>query len=142
LLGAQAVFDGATGRIRTGSARTVALLGLPIARTGRPQDRATIAGQFWPESGNGQALTNLRRELHDLRRILARTILWRSLPVSSWWRKTALGRPPQTTPIEKAEADRAGTIAKTAEAVHRPVLGHSMRRMKTVGGRLMLGWLL
>ena len=70
LLGAQAVVDGATGRIRTGSSRTLALLGLLIARTGRPQDRAAIAGQFWPESGNGQALTNLRRELHDLRRIL------------------------------------------------------------------------
>ena len=70
LLGAQAVLDGATGRIRTGSSRTLALLGLLIARTGRPQDRATIAGQFWPESGDGQALTNLRRELHDLRRIL------------------------------------------------------------------------
>jgi hypothetical protein len=31
---------------------------------------ATIARQFWPESGDGQALTNLRCELHDLRRIL------------------------------------------------------------------------
>jgi len=62
LLGAQAVLDGATGRIRTGSSRTLALLGLLIAHTGRPQDRATIAGQFWPESGDGQALTNLRRE--------------------------------------------------------------------------------
>ena len=69
LLGAQAVLDGAAGRIRTGSSRTLALLGLLIARTGQ-QDRATIAGQFWPESGDGQALTNLRRELHDLRRIL------------------------------------------------------------------------
>jgi DNA-binding SARP family transcriptional activator len=70
LLGAQAVLDGATGRIRTGSSRTLALLGLLIARSGRPQDRVTIAGLFWPESGNAQALTNLRRELHDLRRIL------------------------------------------------------------------------
>jgi DNA-binding SARP family transcriptional activator/tetratricopeptide (TPR) repeat protein len=70
LLGAQAVLDGATGHIRTGSSRTLALLGLLIARSGRPQDRVTIAGLFWPESGNAQALTNLRRELHDLRRIL------------------------------------------------------------------------
>jgi DNA-binding SARP family transcriptional activator len=70
LLGAQTGLDGATVRIRTGSSRTLALLGLLIARTGRPQDRATIAGQFWRESGNGRALTNLRRERHDLRRIL------------------------------------------------------------------------
>jgi ABC-type proline/glycine betaine transport system permease subunit len=70
LLGAQGVLDGTTGHIRTVSSRTLALLGLLIAHTGRPQDRATIAGQFWPEPGNGRALTNLRRELHDLRRIL------------------------------------------------------------------------
>jgi DNA-binding SARP family transcriptional activator/tetratricopeptide (TPR) repeat protein len=70
LLGAQAVLDGATGRIRTGSSRTLALLGVLIAHTGRPQDRTIIAGEFWPESGDGQALTNLRRELHDLRGIL------------------------------------------------------------------------
>jgi DNA-binding SARP family transcriptional activator len=70
LLGTQGVLDGTTGHIRTVSSRTLALLGLLIAHTGRPQDRATIAGQFWPEPGNGQALTYLRRELHDLRRIL------------------------------------------------------------------------
>lgn len=61
LLGAQSVLDKATGHIRTGSSRTLASPGLLIARTRRPQDRATIAVQFWPESGDGQALTNLRR---------------------------------------------------------------------------------
>jgi DNA-binding SARP family transcriptional activator len=72
LLGAQAVLDGATGGIRTGSSRTLALLGMLIACAGRSQDRAAIAGQFWPESGDGQAVTNLRRELHHLRRILGK----------------------------------------------------------------------
>ena len=62
--------DPATERIRTRSVRTIALLGLLVARTGSPQSRATIAGVFWPESGDAQALTNLRRELHQLRRIL------------------------------------------------------------------------
>ena len=70
LLGAQAVLDGATGRIRTGSSRTLA-----VARPADCPNRAAAGsgsdrGQFWPESGDGQALTNLRRELHDLRRIL------------------------------------------------------------------------
>ena len=85
LLGAQAVLDGATGRIRTGSSRTLALLGLLIAHTGRPQDRATIAGQFWPESGDGQALTNLRRELHDLRRILGEDVSLEITPSQLCW---------------------------------------------------------
>ena len=67
----------------------------------------------------------------------ARTILWRSLPRSGVRRPFA--GPPQTTPIEK-RADRAGAVAKTAEAVHRSELGHSMRH-EAVGGRLVLGWL-
>lgn len=70
LLGAQTAVDAATGTIATRSARTLALIGLLVARAGVPQDRAAIAGAFWPESGDPQALTNLRRELHQLRRLL------------------------------------------------------------------------
>src|SRR6266571_5383457 len=40
------------------------------AHPGSPQSRQRIAGLFWPESGDGQALTNLRRELHNLRQIM------------------------------------------------------------------------
>ncbi len=70
LLGSQAVVDATSGRIRTRSSRTIALLGLLIAHTDRPQDRSAIAGLFWPGSGDSQALTNLRRELHELREVL------------------------------------------------------------------------
>jgi hypothetical protein len=38
---------------------------------GVPQARERIAGLFWPESADGQALTNLRRELHHVRQVLA-----------------------------------------------------------------------
>ena len=78
------MLDKATGYIRTGSSRTLALPGLLIARTGRLQDRATIAGQFWPESDDGQALTNLRRELHDLRPILSEDALEITLGQLGW----------------------------------------------------------
>lgn len=70
LLGSQAVIDATIGTIATRSARTVALLGLLVTRVGVPQDRAAIAGAFWPRSGDAQALTNLRRELYQLRRLL------------------------------------------------------------------------
>lgn len=70
LLGEQSVVDAETGRISSRSTRTLALLGLLIQQTGTPVTRASIAGQFWPESGEVQALTNLRRELHALRRLL------------------------------------------------------------------------
>jgi DNA-binding SARP family transcriptional activator len=70
VLGSQAVLDASTGEVRTRSVRTIALLALLVARSDRPQERATIAGLFWPESSDSQALTNLRRELHQLRGLL------------------------------------------------------------------------
>jgi DNA-binding SARP family transcriptional activator len=68
LLGEQAVVDPSTGRTLTRSARSIALLGLLVARSEAPQSRSSIAGRFWPDSGESQAMTNLRRELHQLRR--------------------------------------------------------------------------
>ena len=70
LLGEQSVVDPVTERTLTLSARSVALLGLLISRTGSPQSRSAIAGAFWPDSSERQALTNLRRELHDLRQVI------------------------------------------------------------------------
>lgn len=70
LLGEQSVVDSETGRIRTPSAPAVALLGMLIQQAGTPLTRTTIAGRLWPESEDKQALTNLRRELHALRRLL------------------------------------------------------------------------
>ena len=70
LLGEQSVVDPVTDRTLTLSARSLALLGLLISRTGAPQSRSAIAGAFWPDSSERQALTNLRRELHDLRQLI------------------------------------------------------------------------
>src|SRR5712691_10765798 len=70
LLGEQTVADGRTGAVRLRSSRTVALLGFLAAHAGSPQTRQRIAGLFWPDSTDGQALTNLRRELHHLRHVL------------------------------------------------------------------------
>src|SRR5215213_2434352 len=70
LLGEQLVHDDASGAVRTRSSRTTALIGFLAAHTPRPQSRQLIAGLFWPDSGDGQALTNLRRELHHLRELL------------------------------------------------------------------------
>jgi DNA-binding SARP family transcriptional activator len=69
LLGEQSVTDDGTG-IRARSSRTVALIGFLVTHAGSPQARQRIAGLFWPDSADGQALTNLRRELHQLRQIL------------------------------------------------------------------------
>jgi DNA-binding SARP family transcriptional activator len=56
---------------------------------GVPHARQRIAGLLWPESGDAQALTNLRRELHHLRHVLgddgslrvtARDLCWVDVP--------------------------------------------------------------
>jgi DNA-binding SARP family transcriptional activator len=70
LFGEQAITDDRTGRVRTRSSRTAALVGFLVTRAGSPQARQRIAGLFWPDSTEAQALTNLRRELHNLRQVL------------------------------------------------------------------------
>ncbi|HLY21059.1 MAG TPA: AAA family ATPase [bacterium] len=54
--------------IRT--ARQQALLAYLVLRRDQPQPRQRLAFLFWPDSDEAQALTNLRRELHHLRRAL------------------------------------------------------------------------
>ena len=88
LLGEQAITDDRTGRVRSASSRALALIGFLAWRAGSPQPRPRIAGLFWPDSTDAQALTNLRRELHHLRALLgdgdqsplvvtARDLCWR-----------------------------------------------------------------
>lgn len=50
--------------------RSLDLLAYLILHAGTVLSRGTLAGVFWPDSGQGQARTNLRRELHHLRRLL------------------------------------------------------------------------
>jgi DNA-binding SARP family transcriptional activator len=69
VLGEQHIAGGGPG-VRAHSARTAALVAFLAANAGSPQARQRIAGLFWPESTDAQALTNLRRELHNLRQIL------------------------------------------------------------------------
>ena len=66
LLGEQAILDDATGAARSRSARTLALAAFLTVHAGTPQTRQRIAALFWPDSTDAQALTNLRRELHNL----------------------------------------------------------------------------
>ncbi|MEP6856186.1 MAG: AAA family ATPase, partial [Pedococcus sp.] len=66
----QAVVDGAHDRPLGLSARALALVGCLVLHAGLPQSRQHLAGLLWPDSSGAQALTNLRRELHHLRRTL------------------------------------------------------------------------
>jgi len=68
ILGERALTGGATAGAL--SPRAMALLGYLVLQVGRPQPRARLAALFWPDSSDAQALTNLRRELHAVRRAL------------------------------------------------------------------------
>jgi DNA-binding SARP family transcriptional activator/tetratricopeptide (TPR) repeat protein len=70
LLGERTVIDEATGEVRSRSTRTLALIAYLAIHSGTAQPRGRIAATFWPSSPDQQALTNLRRELHQLRQTL------------------------------------------------------------------------
>jgi DNA-binding SARP family transcriptional activator/tetratricopeptide (TPR) repeat protein len=108
LLGEQSITDDGTG-VRARSSRTVALIGFLATHAGSPQARQCIAGLFWPDSADGQALTNLRRELHQLRQVLDDEP---SLIVTSrdlcWCDTETCHVDVRTFDIERGAAQRAG----------------------------------
>ncbi len=69
VLGERSAVDDATGEVLTRSARSIALVAYLALHRGTPQPRVRIAEAFWPDSAQQQSLTNLRRELHQLRRL-------------------------------------------------------------------------
>ena len=56
--------------IRVASTRAVASAGLPGRSAPAAQPRAAPGRLFWPDTADGQARTNLRRELHQLRQLV------------------------------------------------------------------------
>jgi DNA-binding SARP family transcriptional activator len=86
--GFRVVVDGQAA-IRTPTTRQQQLLAFLVLHGRRgPLLRQRVAGSFWPESSDVQALTNLRRELHHLREAWpaldalvdagSRTVAWRA----------------------------------------------------------------
>lgn len=69
LLGERAVVQEGVDPVT--SVRTVSVIAFLAAHAGVPQPRAALAAALWPDTTMAQALTNLRRELHHLRRQLA-----------------------------------------------------------------------
>jgi DNA-binding SARP family transcriptional activator len=141
LLGEQVIADDSSGAA-TRSSRTVALVAYLAAHAGRPQARQVIAGLFWPESTEAQALTNLRRELHHLRQVLGREP---SLVVTArdlCWRDTGTCRVDLRVFAAEREAARAAAAARDDAAV----AGHAAQAIAQYRGDLLPGlyddWLL
>jgi DNA-binding SARP family transcriptional activator/tetratricopeptide (TPR) repeat protein len=76
LLGEMRVAEDRSVVLGLRSPRALALLGFLLVHRDAPQRREYVAAQFWPDSPEGQARTNLRRELHSLRTSLPQVDRW------------------------------------------------------------------
>jgi DNA-binding SARP family transcriptional activator/tetratricopeptide (TPR) repeat protein len=142
LLGDQAITDDRTGSVRTRSSRTVALVGFLVAHPGSPQMRQRIAGLFWPDSTDAQALTNLRRELHSLRQVLGDEP---SLVVTSrdlCWRDTETCR----VDLRTFDIEREAALAAASSGDVEGILVHAAKAIAQYQGDFLAGayedWLL
>src|SRR6516162_6305523 len=141
LLGEQAITrDGTSAQAR--SSRGVALVAFLVVHAGVPQSRERIAGLFWPESTDGQALTNLRRELHHLRQVLAEEP---SLVVTSrdlCWQDTETCR----VDVRVFDRERKAALDSAAAGDDEGVLVHAAKAMGEYRGGFLPGayedWLL
>jgi DNA-binding SARP family transcriptional activator/tetratricopeptide (TPR) repeat protein len=141
LLGEQAIADDGTG-VQALSSRAVALVAFLVAHAGSPQARQRIAGTFWPDSTDAQALTNLRRELHHLRHVLGDE---RSLVVTSrdlCWRDTQTCR----VDLRIFDIERQAALAAAAADDDEGALKHATAAVAQYKGDLLPGlyddWLL
>ena len=141
LLGEQAITrDGTSAQVR--SSRGVALVAFLVVHAGVPQARERIAGLFWPESTDAQALTNLRRELHHLRQVLAEEP---SLVVTSrdlCWQDTETCR----VDVRVFDRERKAALDAAAAGDDEGVLVHAAKAMGEYRGGFLPGayedWLL
>ena len=141
LLGDQAITDDGTS-VPAHSSRAIALVAFLAVHAGAPQPRQRIAGTFWPESTDAQALTNLRRELHNLRQILGRES---SLVVTSrdlCWCDTDTCR----VDLRVFTTARSAALAAGAVGDDAGVLAHAATAVECYKGDLLPGvydeWLL
>ena len=142
LLGEQTIAGDRAGSVRARSSRAVVLVAFLVVHAGSPQARQRIAGLFWPESTDAQALTNLRRELHHLRQVLGDEP---SLVVTSsdlCWRDTKTCR----VDVRVFDIERKAALAAAAAGDDDGILPHSAAAIAAYRGELLPGvyedWLL
>jgi DNA-binding SARP family transcriptional activator len=135
VLGEQTITDDRTGTVPIRSARAVALVGFLVVHAESPQARQRIAGLFWPDSTDAQALTNLRRELHYLRQVLGDEPSLGVTPRDLCWRDT------ETCHVDVRTFDIEGQAALAAAAADddEGILAHATRAIAEYRGDFLPG---
>jgi DNA-binding SARP family transcriptional activator/tetratricopeptide (TPR) repeat protein len=134
LLGEQSITDDGTG-IRARSSRALALIGLLVTHAGSPQARQRIAGLFWPDSTDAQALTNLRRELHQLRQVLGEEPSLIVTPRALCWSDTETCQ----VDVRSFEIERQAAREAAAAGDDDGLLAHGAQALALYGGDLLPG---
>ncbi|MFE3292663.1 ATP-binding protein [Rhodococcus sp. NPDC059234] len=135
LLGEQAITDDATGTEPVRSPRTLALLAYLAVHAGAPQARPRLAAVFWPDSADGQALTNLRRELHHLRRVLGDDDALLVSPQDLCWQDS----PTCLVDVRTFDSERIAAFAAEAGGDEAAALEHADRALAAYRGPLLPG---
>jgi DNA-binding SARP family transcriptional activator len=142
LLGEQAITDDRDGSIRGRSSRVVVLIAFLVMHAGSAQARHRIAGLLWPESTDAQALTNLRRELHHLRQILADEPALVVTPTDLCWRDTKTC----SVDVRVFDTEHQAALAAAAAGDDDGILRHASAAIAAYRGELLPGvyddWLL
>lgn len=135
LLGEQAIIDDSTGTVATRSPRTVALIAFLVAHAGIPQSRQRIAELFWPDSADAQALTNLRRELHHLRQVLAEEEALAVTAKDLCWNRS----PTVRVDVRTFDIEHAAALSAAARGDDDRVLAHGAAALAAYRGRFLPG---
>ncbi len=135
LLGEGTITDAATGTVRTRSSRTVALVAYLVVHAGMTQSRQRIAGLFWPDSTDMQALTNLRRELHHLRHVLRDDLALIVTSKDLCWRDTKTCR----VDVRTFAMERTGALAAAAHDDTSTAHAHAAAAVAQYRGDLLPG---
>ncbi|CDZ86931.1 BTAD domain-containing putative transcriptional regulator [Rhodococcus ruber] len=135
VLGEQSITDDTTGAVVTRSPRGTTLVAFLALHAGVAQPRQLIAPLFWPDSTTAQALTNLRRELHHLRRALEDDPAVEVTSRDLCWRDTETSRVDLRTFTVEYQAARAAATSGDDEAA----LRHATTALAEYRGPLLPG---
>jgi DNA-binding SARP family transcriptional activator len=135
VLGGQQITDDREGGVQVRSSRALALIACLAVHGEVPHARQQIAGLLWPESGDAQALTNLRRELHHLRQVLgddgsllvtARDLCWVDAPTCQ-------------VDVRVFDTERTAALTAAESGDDDAVIGHGTNAIAQYRGDLLPG---
>lgn len=134
LLGEQAISE-ETARVVSRSSRSLGLVGYLVLHAGSPQPRQLLAGLFWPDSSDAQALTNLRRELHHLRRALGGDESILATAADLCWQDTETCR----VDVRILEQERVSALAAARSGDLGEAVRHASAGIAAYGGDFLPG---